>query len=146
MHVEHSILVDAPAARIFRLYEAVSDWHTWDPDTKRASLDGPVAVGTRGSLTPTQGNTVPMVITELEPNERFTVESKIPLFRMVFEHRLVPQGDAILVRHRVTFYGPLSLVLGPLLRQRLHRGLPVTLANLKRVAEGAMAPPAASAG
>ena len=136
MHVEHRVLVEAPAERIFRLYADVAGWHTWDPDTKRASLDGPFAVGTRGSLTPTRGNTVPMVVTRVEPDRCFTVESRIPLFRMVFEHELLPRGTAVEVMHRVTFSGLLTPVLGRMLVGRLNRGLPVTLASLKRRAEG----------
>jgi hypothetical protein len=135
MRVEHRTLVRAPARRIFRLYEDVAAWHTWDPDTRSASLDGPFAVGTRGTLVPTEGRPVPMVLTCVEPDVRFTVESRIPLFRMVFEHELVPRGDAVEVVHRVTFSGLLSPVIGRMLAKRLHRGLPVTLANLKRLAE-----------
>lgn len=137
MQVEHSILVQATAERIFRIYENVSAWHTWDPDTKRASLEGPLAVGSRGSLTPTKGNTVPMLVTKVEPDSCFTVESRIPLFRMVFEHELVPQGSAVKVIHRVTFSGLLSFLLGRMLVRQLNHGLPVTLASLKRLAESA---------
>ena len=135
MQVEHSILVQAPAERVFHIYENVSAWHTWDPDTQRASLEGPFAVGSRGSLTPTKGNTVPMLVTKVEPNSCFTVESRIPLFRMVFEHELVPQGNTTQVIHRVTFSGLLTFVLGRLLVRQLNQGLPVTLASLKRLAE-----------
>lgn len=137
MQVEHGILVQAPAERVFRIYENVAAWHTWDPDTKRASLEGPFAVGTRGSLTPAKGNTVPMLLTQVERNACFTVESRIPLFRMVFEHELVPQGDAVKAIHRVTFAGPLSFLLGRMLVKQLNQGLPVTLAGLKRLAESA---------
>jgi hypothetical protein len=137
MQVQHSILVQAPVERIFRIYEDVSAWHTWDPDTKHAMLNGSFAVGTRGSLTPSKGNTVPMLLTRVEPNACFTVESRIPLFRMVFEHELVPQGHAVQVTHRVTFSGPLTFVLGRMLVRQLNQGLPVTLASLKRLAERA---------
>jgi hypothetical protein len=137
MQVQHSILVQAPAERIFRIYEDVSAWHTWDPDTKRATLNGPFAVGTRGSLTPSKGNTVPMLVTRVEPNACFTVESRIPLFRIVFEHELVPQGSAVQVTHRVNFSGPLTFLLGRMLVRQLNQGLPVTLASLKRLAERA---------
>lgn len=137
MQVEHSVLVQAPASRIFNVYQDVAAWHTWDPDTKHASLQGPFAVGGRGSLTPTKGNTVPMLLTKVEPNSCFTVESKIPLFRMVFEHELLPQGSSVKVVHRVTFSGALTLLLGRMLVKQLNRGLPVTLANLKHLAESA---------
>ena len=135
MHVEHRITVAAPAEAIFRLYEDVENWHTWDPDTKSATLDGPFEVGSRGRLTPTKGNTVPMVLTQVVPGRCFTVESKIPLFRMVFEHELHPQPGATEVVHRVTFSGLLSMVLGPMLSKQLNAGLPVTLGRLKSLAE-----------
>jgi uncharacterized protein YndB with AHSA1/START domain len=136
MQVEHSVVVRAPAERIFRIYEDVAGWHAWDPDTQRASLAGAFAAGTRGSLTPTKGNTVPMLLTKVEPNSCFTVECRIPLFVMVFEHELIPQQAAVKVVHRVTLSGALTFVLGRMFVKRLSQGLPVTLANLKRLAEG----------
>lgn len=135
MQVEHRTMVAASPERIFKIYEDVPNWHTWDPDTKSASLDGPLAVGARGRLTPTKGNTVPMVVTEAVKGKCFTVESKIPLFRMVFEHELSRRGSGTEVIHRVTFSGLLSPLIGRVLSRQLDTGLPVTLANLKRMAE-----------
>ena len=76
-----------------------------------------------------------MLLTKIEPGSCFTVESKIPLFRMVFEHQLIPQGAGVKVVHRVTFSGLLTALLGRMLVRQLNQGLPVTLANLKRLAE-----------
>jgi hypothetical protein len=135
MQVEHRITVAAAPEVIFNIYEDVVSWPAWDPDTKQSSFDGPFQVGSRGRLTPTKGNTVPMLLTRVEPARCFTVESKIPLFRMVFEHELVPTEDSTDVVHRVTFSGLLSLVLGPMLTKQLNSGLPVTLSNLKALAE-----------
>lgn len=135
MQIEHRISVVAPAERIFRIYEDVRNWHTWDPDTKSAFLDGPFRVGSRGKLTPSKGNTVPMVLTAVVPNRSFTVESKIPLFRMVFEHELLPHGRNTEVVHRVAFTGLLSGLIGRVLIKQLNAGLPRTLENLKQLAE-----------
>lgn len=135
MHVEHHITVHAPAARIFALYADVAHWHTWDPDTRQASINGPFAVGTCGSLTPTQGRTVPMRITHLVPDADFTVEARIPLLCMRFEHALRPSGAAVTVTHSVHFSGLLRWLIGPMMIRRLNRGLPVTLARLRQRAE-----------
>jgi Polyketide cyclase / dehydrase and lipid transport len=135
MHVEHRTTAQASPETIFALYADVAHWHTWDPDTRSATLDGPLQVGAQGTLTPTQGRTVPMRVTAMVPGRAFTVESKIPLFRMVFEHMLVPGPAGTEIVHRVTFSGLLSLVLGPLLIRQLNVGLPVTLGNLKQRAE-----------
>jgi hypothetical protein len=80
-----------------------------------------------------------MLLTQVEPGKCFTVESKIPLFRMLFEHELVPVLGATEVIHRVTFSGLLSHVLGPMLSKQLNAGLPVTLCKLKALAEAATA-------
>jgi hypothetical protein len=137
MPIEHRTTIATPPAAIFRLYADVANWHRWDPDTKSATLDGPFAVGSRGSLTPAKGNTVPMVVTYADPAHGFTVESRIPLLlRMVFEHELIARGPTTTdVIHRVTLSGPLAWLIGPALRRQLHVGLPVTLARLKRLAE-----------
>lgn len=135
MQVEHRINVAAPPELIFRIYEDVPGWRTWDPDTESATLEGPFAVGSRGKLTPTRGSTVPMRVTDVVRDRSFTVECRIPLFRMVFEHELVPLGSTTEVVHRVLFSGALSPLLGRMIARQLNSGLPLTLANLKRRAE-----------
>lgn len=135
MPVEHRTTIRAQPRVIFRIYEDVAHWHTWDPDTREASLDGPLRVGATGRLTPTKGRAVPMLVTEVITDRSFTVESRIPLFRMVFEHVLNPGPSGTEVVHRVTFHGLLSIVLGPLLSRQLSVGLPVTLRRLQQLAE-----------
>ncbi|MBC3872582.1 SRPBCC family protein [Undibacterium flavidum] len=135
MQVEHRITIATPPATIFQIYEDVENWHTWDPDTKQAFIDGPFRVGSRGRITPPKGMSVPMLFTQVEPGRCFTVESKIPLFRMLFEHELIAIAGATEVIHRVTFSGLLSIVLGPMLSKQLNAGLPITLRNLKALAE-----------
>lgn len=76
-----------------------------------------------------------MRVTEVTRDRSFTVESKIPLFRMVFEHELNPTAGGTEVVHRVTLSGPLLLILGRMLARQIDAGLPVTLRNLKQLAE-----------
>ncbi len=135
IQIEHRIIVDAAPETIFSIYEDVANWHTWDPDTKQAALNGPFRIGTRGQLVPTKGRAVPMRITELTHGRSFTIESKIPLFRMVFEHLMLPAAYGTEVVHRVTLSGLLTVVLGSMLSKQLNHGLPVTLRNLKQLAE-----------
>jgi hypothetical protein len=135
MQVEHCITVAAPADAIFQIYADVENWPTWDPDTRQATLDGPFQVGSRGRLTPAKGRAVPMHLTQVVPGRCFTVESRIPLFRMLFEHELSAEAGATLVVHRVTFSGPLSFIIGKMLSRQLNAGLPVTLRQLKALAE-----------
>jgi Polyketide cyclase / dehydrase and lipid transport len=133
--IEHRISIQATPETIYRIYENVAQWHIWDPDTKQASLDGPLRAGASGRLVPTKGRAVPMVVTEATPGRSFTVESKIPFFHMAFEHVLRQADYGTEVIHRVTLSGPLSLVIGRMLTKQINNGLPVTLNKLKLLAE-----------
>ncbi len=133
--IECAIHVRAAPSTLFRIYEDVAAWHEWDPDTRCAHLDGPLRVGARGKLTPTQGNTVRMRVTDVSKDASFTVEAGIPLFRMRFAHELVAERDSTWVTHRVEFFGWLSPLIAPVIIRRLQAGLPMTLANLKALAE-----------
>lgn len=135
MRIEHSIYINASPESIFGIYEGVSKWSTWDQDTKQSRISGPFQAGTRGELTPTVGATIPMLLTKVIKNKSFTIESKIPFFRMVFEHELHAENTVTEVVHRVIFSGLLSRVIGPVIVRRLNSGLPVTLGNLKKLAE-----------
>lgn len=118
--VEHSIIVNATPERIFGIYADVSIWCKWDPDTKSSSLSGHFQNGTTGRLTPTKGNTDPILLSSVVLNMHFTVESKIPLlFRMVFEHKLIPANGATIVAHRVTFHCPLAFILRQVVGRQL---------------------------
>lgn len=135
--IEHRITIATPPGAIYPIYVDVANWHRWDPDTKAATLSGPFAVGSRGTLTPAKGNSVPMVVTHADPASGFTVASRIPLLlRMVFEHELITREPSQTeVVHRVMLSGPLSWLIGPALKRQLDAGLPVTLSRLKRMAE-----------
>jgi hypothetical protein len=139
MQIEHKTIVLASPKVLFRIYEDVGNWHTWDPDTRRAFLDGSLRFGSKGRLTPSKGNTVPIRVTEFTRDRSFTLESKIPLFRMVFEHELHPTASGTEVVHRVMLSGPLLLLLGRMLAKQIEAGLPVTLRNLKQLAEAQFA-------
>ena len=133
--IEKQIHTTAPAAVILKIYEDVANWHRWDPDTKAAQLNPGLVLGAKGSLTPSKGKTVPMEITAFALNRRFTATSKTLLFRLDFEHELTPTENGILILHRVTFSGLLKPLLSRLLGPQIEKGLPVTLQQLKALAE-----------
>jgi len=135
MQFEEQILINAPINRLFSLYANVSGWSSWDPDVKSSSIDGPFFSGATGTLQPSSGPKAKITFTEVLPNRLFTVESKLPLCTMRFEHELLPVGNQIQALHRVSFVGFLSPLFGRLIGSQIQKGLPRTLEGLKRAAE-----------
>ena len=76
-----------------------------------------------------------MEVTECVPDKSFTAQAKVPLFSMKFEHELATHAEGALVTHKVSFSGALSFLLGRIVGAQVRRGLPITMASLKRYAE-----------
>jgi Polyketide cyclase / dehydrase and lipid transport len=133
--IEERITIHAPAALIFAIYADVAHWHTWDPDTQSASLNGPFAVGTTGMLAPTQGRPVRIKLVAVQPDRSFTVVGAIPGFSMQFDHELTVRGSDTEVMHRVSFSGFLRFIFGPLVGAQVRKGLPKTMLSLKAKAQ-----------
>ena len=143
--LSETVEVDASPARVFALWSDAAGWPAWDPDLESASLDGPFAPGGRGALKPRGGPRTRIELTEAVPGRAFTAVSSLPLCRMVFEHRIEPLGagaEACRVTHSVRFAGPLAGLFRRLVGPTIRRGLPGTMAGLKRAAERRGAPSA----
>lgn len=140
MHLDHSVAIAAPPARIFALYAAAADWPLWDRELRAAALPEGLHRGTRGWLQPQSGPRVAFRVTEVAADAGFTVTAHLPhpalpLCTLTFGHTLTPEGPATIARHWVRFSGPLAGVFRRLLGPGLHKGVPISLAGLKSAAE-----------
>ncbi len=135
MIIEEQIIINASKETIFDIYRDVEQWNAWDPDTKESFLSGPFEVGSKGRLVPAKGSSVPIEMTKMVPNKEFTVESRLPLFRMVFDHELMEKKNGTQVVHRVTFSGPLKFFFVRFVEPQVREGLPKTMISLKKFVE-----------
>ena len=135
MQFEEQILISAPVGKIFALYSNVNGWSSWDPDVKTSAIEGAFVSGANGTLEPSEGPEVNITIVSVQKDKSFTMESKLPLCTMTFEHELSPLKSATQVIHRVSFEGLLAFFFGKVIGNQIHKGLPGTLRGLKRAAE-----------
>ncbi len=135
MQFEHATTIAAGAETIFAIYADVSNWPSWDPDAKAASIEGAFVSGAKGVITPEGGPKSTIYFTEVIRNRSFTVDCKLPLCLMRFEHELEASGSGTLATHRVIFSGALAFFFGRVIGSGIKKALPAALAGLKRVAE-----------
>ncbi len=76
-----------------------------------------------------------MEVTAVIENQNFTVTSKTILYRMDFDHELIADREGTRIVHRVTFSGFLKPILSMIVGAQVDKGLPITLQNLKKLAE-----------
>jgi Polyketide cyclase / dehydrase and lipid transport len=135
MQFEVNTLINAPAATVFALYENVAQWPVWDTDVKSASIQGAFVSGARGVIVPNGGPKSDIVFSEVIRNKSFTVDCKLPLCMMRFEHELEAQGNGTRATHRVIFDGLLAPLFGRLIGSGMRKSLPKVMESLKAVAE-----------
>ncbi|MEW5879191.1 MAG: SRPBCC family protein [Pseudomonadota bacterium] len=132
---QEETVVSARPETIYAIYEDVDGWCQWDPDVQKSGIAGAFVAGTEGKLKPRNGPLVKMRLTHVEKNRSFAIETALPLCRMQFEHRLIPDGGATRVLHRVSFSGPLAFFFGRVIGKQVKHGLPEALRGLKAKAE-----------
>ena len=137
MQFEESIEIQTPVKAVFALYADVSSWASWDPDVRSSSIEGAFTSGATGRLKSSSGPEARICFTEIVTDKSFTVESKLPLCVMRFEHELSATSTGTTALHRVTFSGLLSPIFSRLIGGSIRKGLPRTMAALKQTAEQA---------
>ena len=137
MQFEERIEIHAPPQTVFALYANVPAWATWDPDVRSSSITGSFASGSTGKLKSKNGPEARITFTEVVADKSFTVESKLPLCVMRFEHEITPTATGTTAVHRVSFSGILAPLFSRVIGTQIRKGLPKTMAGLKRAGEQA---------
>lgn len=140
---EHSEITSAAPAQLWARYVDPSTWPEWDHDVAAVTVQGPVAVGTRGRLKPVKGPAVSFTFTEVSPEVDFTDVSPLPMARLTLAHHIEPMATGSRFTHRVTIDGPLALLFARIIGKPIAAGLPAAMRALARLAEAAPAPSAA---
>jgi uncharacterized protein YndB with AHSA1/START domain len=125
------VFIRAPSADVFAVWADVAQWHTWDPDTQWARIDGPFATGARGKIKSKQPLAVGLIWTNVQPDRAFTVEARTLATTMRFEHTLEPAPGGVQVTHTTHFQGLLAALFMRTIGTQLQHGLPVTMQRLK---------------
>jgi uncharacterized protein YndB with AHSA1/START domain len=134
--VRCEIDVHASPERVFALWADVAHWHTWDPDTQWARIDGPFAPGTRGKIKSKQPLAAAMLLTSVQPGLAFTARVSALATHMDFEHHIERISDErVRVVHTARFSGWLAGLFMKQIGKPLASGLPITLRQLKALAE-----------
>lgn len=134
-----TLVTDAPADELWRVWTDVGRWAEWDPHEEEARLDGPFEAGATGHAKQVGAPGGPFTLFEVAPGRRFVSGSDSRGGRIRGTHEITPLGDGR-VRLRADFVGTglLGLVIKVGWGQRLLADSRRTLEALARRAGGAV--------
>jgi Polyketide cyclase / dehydrase and lipid transport len=119
----------SPAAVWEKAYADADAWPQWNAEIKRASLDGPLALGAKAKIVFGTGLRLRFHVVEFEDGRLFTDESRMPGARMGHRH-LVEQTESGGSRLTNTIY--IEGALSPLWRRIMGPAAARTLPEAQR--------------
>ena len=127
----HKITVtNVDQTKIWKIWENVNEWHTWDSDIEYAKLDGKFVTGNKFTLKPKSGPKVKITLLEVEPERSFTDVTSFPLAKMYSIHEMRKTRDGVEITHTVKVNGPLSFLWKKVVAEKVAAGLEEQAKNM----------------
>jgi hypothetical protein len=133
----HVVTTRASERAIWSRWSDVASWGEWDGGLRSASLKGPFAMGTGGTIVPLSGTSASFVIVELTPGRSYTFETSLPLATLIVLRRFLPKAadGRTMFQHEVSFGGFLGWFWASQFGPGFRKELPPTMERLARLAE-----------
>ena len=132
----HSLLTkEATKEQMWKLFEDVNNWHTWDTGIEYAKMEGRFEKGNHFTLKPKGGPKVTIELVEAIPNKKFVDCTRFPLAKMYGEHVFeeTPAGLKMTTTMRVK--GPLGFLWVKLVAKKIADALPSDMENQIKAAQ-----------
>ncbi|MBV8254096.1 MAG: SRPBCC family protein [Chitinophaga sp.] len=110
--------------QLWRLYEDVNNWPSWDDELEATDLKGAFEKGNHFMLKPKGGPKVKVVLVDVQPNKRFTDVTLFPLAKMYDEHIFEETPEGLRVTNTLKVTGLLGFLWVKLVAKQLGDNLP----------------------
>lgn len=133
--IKHTVITKALPSAIWRIWQDVENWNTWDHGIEFSNIQGPFIAGTSGTLKPKGGPLIRTKLTCVEPMKRFVDEAKLPLTRITVSHFLSEIEGKTAVTHQIEMKGPLAFLFAFLIGRDMKKNLPREMLAMVKKAE-----------
>jgi hypothetical protein len=107
-----------------KAYADADAWPKWNAEIKRASLDGPLALGATAKIVFGTGLRLRFRVVEFEDGRLFTDEASLPGARMGHRHLIEPTESGSRLTNTIYIEGPLTPVWRRIMGPAAARALP----------------------
>jgi uncharacterized protein YndB with AHSA1/START domain len=128
------IEVAASPQIVWSVLTDITNWPSWNPDVKAASMEGPLAAGTQFRWKAGPG-TITSTLQSVEPPHRIDWTGATFGIKAIHVHRLGQQDGKTIVRSEESWDGPLVRLLRRSMAKALQKAIDSGLSHLKIEAE-----------
>ncbi|MGE5196128.1 MAG: SRPBCC family protein [Anaerolineae bacterium] len=128
--VKHTVETKATPIQIWRIWQDVENWKTWDQEIELSRIDGPFQTGTTGCTKFAGAPLFKTLLTQVELYKLVVQEAYLS-FAKVISYQSMKQVDGrTQVTFKVEIRGPLSLFFACMLGRFVKKKIPVEMEEM----------------
>lgn len=131
---KNTVETNATPTQIWRVWQDVESWKSWDEEIEFSRLDGPFKAGTTGSLKMHSSPILKTEITQCEPLRRYVFEAKLLLARSVSTSIIDQAADKTYVTLINEIRGPLAYFYALLIGRGIKNKAPLEIQRMLKKA------------
>jgi len=132
---EHSVQTNVTPEQIWRVWQDVESWPSWDHDLEFSRIDGPFQTGTTGCFKTKSGPVLKTVLTRVEPLKIFVQEAKLPLAKVIMTHTISELDGKTQVIIKTEVKGLLAFFYYYLIGRSIKNKVPIEVKEMLKKAE-----------
>ncbi len=132
--VKHTVETKATPMQIWKIWQDVENWKTWDEQIKLSRIDGPFQTGTTGCTKFVGTPLLKTLLTQVEPYKLVVQEAYLSFAKVVSYQSMRQVDGKTEVSFQVEILGSLSLFYACMLGRFIKKKIPAEMEEmLKRV-------------
>lgn len=132
--VKHTLETKATPIQIWKIWEDVENWKTWDQEIELSRIDGPFQTGTAGCTKFVGTPLFKTRLTQVEPYKLVVQEAYLSFAKVISYQSISQVAGKTEVTFQVEIRGPLSLFYAWMLGRFIKKKIPAEMEEmLKRV-------------
>lgn len=132
---KHTVETTATPAQIWRVWQDVETWNTWDNELESSKINGPFQVGTTGYLKFKDTPPLKTLLTRVEQFKTFVQEAKLLLATVIMTHIIDNVAGKTHVTIRTEVRGLFAPFYFILLGRSIKKKLPLEVKEMLKKAQ-----------
>ncbi len=124
-----TITKDVSAQQMWKLFEDVNNWHTWDEGIEFAKMKGKFEKGNIIELRPKGGPTIKVELLEINENKGFLDVTKFPFGKMFDRHSFEETKNGLRITNTISVSGILGFFWVKMVAQKIVASAPTDIQN-----------------
>ena len=136
MHIiKHTVETKISPTQIWKIWEDVENWKTWDREIELTRIDGPFQAGTTGATKFVGTPLFKTLLTHVEPYKLVVQEAHLFCAKVVSTQLMSQVAGKTEVTFQIEVRGPMSFFYACMLRRFIKKKIPIEVETMLKRAE-----------